>query len=142
MKKIINGKRYDTETAKACGWRTYSTPRDFNHLEETLYRKRSGEFFLHGIGGPMTKYAESLGGNSWSGGEKIIPLTIEEAKEWAEEYLTADEYERIFGAVEEGPDRKTISLSLPVAVVEYIKRGAAEKGVTMSDYVASLIPER
>lgn len=32
---------------------------------------------------------------------KIIPLSIEEAKEWAEENLSGDEYEYIFGEVEE-----------------------------------------
>ena len=46
MKKYINGKVYDTETAQLIG--TYANGgnwRDFSHYEETLYRKRTGEFF-------------------------------------------------------------------------------------------------
>lgn len=55
--------------------------RDFRYVEETLYRKRTGEFFLFGQGGPASKYAVSTGLNSWSGGSKIIPLSVAEAKQ-------------------------------------------------------------
>ena len=56
MKKIINGKLYDTETAKLIG-RSYhgEGPRDFRHYSEELYRKRTGEYFLYGEGGPMSR---------------------------------------------------------------------------------------
>ena len=102
MKRIINGKRYDTETARKVaehnnggGWR------DFRHVEEALYCKRTGEYFLAGSGGPQTRYAERVDQNSWSGGEGIIPLTDTEAREWGEAHMTADEYEAEFGPVEE-----------------------------------------
>lgn len=102
MKKIINGRKYDTETAQRIGYRSNGGGwRDFSHVEESLYRKRTGEFFIHGEGGPMTGYARSTGQNSWSGGEDIIPLTEQEAREWVERYLDADQYEEIFGEVEE-----------------------------------------
>lgn len=101
MKQIIHGKKYDTATAKELG--TYSNDgnwRDFNHFEESLYLKRTGEFFLAGEGGPMTKYAYHSGNTSY-GSENIIPLTIDQAKAWAEKHLSVDEYEEIFGEVEE-----------------------------------------
>ena len=139
MKKIINGKRYDTDTAKELGYTQYSNRRDFHHYVETLYRKNTGELFLHGIGGPMSKYAEMTGQNCWSGGEKIIPLTLEGAKEWAEGNLDADEYEEIFGVIEESTDKKTVTFSLPVNVIEKIKQEASKAGVPMSDYVADCI---
>lgn len=102
MKKIINGKKYDTNTAKEIGrYVSYGSWGDFRHYEETLYQKKTGEFFLWGKGGPMTKYAVAVDTNSWSGGESIIPLTLDGAKEWCEHNLTADEYEKIFGEVEE-----------------------------------------
>lgn len=101
MKKIINGKKYDTDTAKILGSAGYSHPGDFGHWKETLYHKRTGEYFLHGIGGAMSKYARRTGLNEWSGGEKIIPLTREEAQKWAEKHLNVEEYEEIFGACEE-----------------------------------------
>lgn len=102
MKKIIDGKKYDTETAKRLGfYSNYGSWRDFNHFEETLYQKKTGEFFLFGEGGPLTRYAESCGDNSFSGGSRIIPLTEEKAKAWVEKNLSADEYEALFGEVEE-----------------------------------------
>ena len=102
MKKIINGKKYNTETAKMVGsWSNNRSYCDFSCCEEMLYKKRTGEFFLYGEGGPMSKYSVSCGQNSWSGGAEIIPMTESEAKKWAEEHLGADEYEEIFGEVEE-----------------------------------------
>lgn len=102
MKQIINGKKYDTETAENVGeyWNGCST-RDFNYCEEILYKKRTGEFFLHGCGGPMSKYTRAYGSNSWGGDERLIPMSLDEAKEWAEQHLDGDEYEKIFGEVEE-----------------------------------------
>ena len=101
MKKIINGKLYNTETAKLVGSARYSYPGDFSFWREELYQKKTGEFFLYGEGGPMTKYSRSIGSNTTAGGEEIIPLTVKEAKEWAEKYLEVEEYEQIFGEVEE-----------------------------------------
>ena len=102
MKKIINGKLYNTETAVTLGsYTSEGAARDFGYFEETLYRKKTGEMFLYGEGGPMSHYSVSCGQNSWSGGEKIIPLTDGEARKWAEQHLSADEYIVIFGDVEE-----------------------------------------
>ena len=101
MKKIINGRLYNTKTAMLMGTASYSYPGNFEYWKEDLYRKKTGEFFLYGEGGPMTKYNRKTGQNEWSGGEEIIPLTVGEAQEWAERYLDADEYEEIFGEVEE-----------------------------------------
>lgn len=101
MKKIINGKMYNTETAKELGgyWNGYSEG-DFYFLKETLYLKKSGEYFLHGEGGAASKYWKRFG-DGRIGDNVIIPFSEEEAKEWAVEYLSADEYEALFGTVEE-----------------------------------------
>ena len=83
MKKIINGRRYDTEAAEKVAEAYSNLARnDFGYWEEELYRKRTGEFFLYGWGGPASRYSKTAGLNSWSGGEKIRPLTIEEAQKW------------------------------------------------------------
>jgi hypothetical protein len=101
MKKIINGKKYDTDSANCVGdWANGYGHGDFQYAEERLYRKRTGEFFLHGEGGAMSNYAESYG-NERYGGKKIIPLSENEAKKWAENHLDGDEYEKIFGSVDE-----------------------------------------
>lgn len=97
MKKIINGKKYDTKTATLLASCQYSHPFDFNHYIEELYQKKTGEFFLHGQGGSHSKYCELYGGtNSWNGGSKIIPFTRDEAKKWAEKFLDADKCKKIF----------------------------------------------
>ena len=101
MKKIINGRLYNTGTAKPVGSTSYSYPGDFQHWAETLYLKKTGEFFLHGVGGALSKYSRSAGFNTVTGGEEIIPLTTKEAKAWAEKYLEVEEYEEVFGEVKE-----------------------------------------
>lgn len=101
MKKIIKGKKYDTDTAHFCGAYSYGSPTDFSYLSEALYKKKTGEFFLYGEGGAQTKYAETISDNEWCGGEAITPLTEDEAKEWAEINLDADEFEDLFGEVPE-----------------------------------------
>lgn len=101
MQKVINGKLYNTETSELID--DYSnglSSRDFRNITENLYRKKNGEFFLYGYGGPMTKYCEQCGDMCGSG-EKIIPITEDEAKEWLETYSTAEIYIKVFGQPEE-----------------------------------------
>ena len=136
MKKIINGKVYDTEKAKqVASYSNAGSWRDFQHYEETLYLKRTGEYFLFGEGGPMTRYARSEGQNSWTGGERIEPLTYAAAKEWAEEHLTASEYESIFGEVEEDDSKVLTTFNLTRATVEKLRRESQERGMSLSALV-------
>ena len=82
MKKIINNRVYDTSTAKRC-----SDPVDIGSVEEydfyalTLYQKRNGEFFLFRdvFRGPLD--------------DGIVPLSYEDARQWAESNVSANKYE-------------------------------------------------
>lgn len=140
MKKIISGKVYDTDKAERIGeWENGHRPNDFNYCLEELYRKRTGEFFLCGEGGPASKYAESCGNNSWCGGAKIIPLSYKSAQEWAEEHLNGDEYEAIFGEVVEDEGRASITICMSTATIERAKRAASQAGISLSGYIESLI---
>ena len=143
MKKIINGKLYDTDTAKEVGsWANAGGWRDFHHLEETLYRKRTGEYFLLGDGGPATKYARRTEQNMWSGGSQIIPLSPETAREWAEEHLSADDYAELFGMPDEGGEEKvTLCVQLPAALDAKIRAGAAQAGKSLTAYLESVLSE-
>lgn len=139
MKKIIGGKRYDTETAEMVGECNNGYGRtDFNFFEEELYKKKTGEFFLYGSGGPLSKYARAVG-NMRYGDEKIVPLTLNEAKEWAERYLDADDYEALFEIEEE--NSITFSLNLPISLYEKIKKQAEKENVTMKDVVIEKLTE-
>lgn len=83
MRKVIEGRRYDTDTAKQVGWYWDKEEGDFFHVEETLYRKRNGEYFLHGKGGAaIARYCQYRPDGSCAG-EKIVSLLEDEAKEWA-----------------------------------------------------------
>ena len=100
MKKVIDGKVYNTETATEIEeyWNGFSTS-DFKYCCETLYKTKRGNFFLCGKGGAMSKYSESCSGNCRCGGEGIIPLTLEEAKAWVEAHAN-EQYEALFGVEE------------------------------------------
>ena len=51
--------------------------------------------------GAASKYSQSAGQNLWTGGYRIIPFTLEDAKYWMEKHTSVDEYEAEFGEVEE-----------------------------------------
>lgn len=139
MKKIISNKVYDTATAREIGSNSYSYFNDFNYWCETLYCKRTGEYFIHGEGGPNSRYAERIDQNSWSGGQKIIPVSYENAREWAEKNLEAEEYEAEFGTVTEDETAETLTISLPAATIAKLRRSAQENGTSLSKLIASLI---
>ena len=141
MKKIINGKVYDTETAQVLGSWSNMSDRSFERIDETLYRKRTGEFFLHGEGGPMSRYAVQIGQNNWRGGEKITPLSWVDARSWVESHLSSEDYERIFGPVSEDGSRVAVNLSISASSLELARRAAAQSGVSLSSYIMSLIAE-
>jgi hypothetical protein len=138
MKKIINGRRYDTETAQQVAEYQHSYQSEFDYYTETLYRKKGGEFFLHGYGHAASPYCEWVGSSTRSAGERIVPMTYAEAQKWAEEHLDADAYEAIFGEVEEDGTRTVLALSLTAAQLEQIKRLAAQDGATkLSPWILS-----
>ena len=101
MKKIINGKMYNTETAEYLGsWDNGLSNSDFHVISEFLYKTRKGTYFIHGKGGAMTKYADRAG-SMYCEGERITPISEEEARRWAENNLSAENYADIFGEPEE-----------------------------------------
>ena len=139
MKKIINGKLYDTDKAVKVGaWDNHEYG-DIKYICETLYRKKTGEYFVHGEGGAATKYAVAAEADRWKAGERIMPMAYDAAREWAEEHLTADEYQTAFKIDEDGDRRQLISLSLSAGTVAKLKRIAAQRGISQSALVEELI---
>lgn len=100
MKKIINGRKYDTTTAKLLTtWSANKSYSDFDYYEESLYIKRTGEYFLYGSGNAASPY-NRYDGSSWCSGEEIVPLTEDEARRWVEAHKEPECYEEIFGVAE------------------------------------------
>ena len=95
--RVINGKRYDTTTAKSIGYNYCTGFYPDEVVYEELFLKKTGEFFL---------YHKYVLANNWNVGacsnkELIIPKTYEEAMEWAEKHADADSFVEAFGEVEE-----------------------------------------
>lgn len=83
MKKIINGKKYDTKTANYL----FETYRGMGRSSK-LFRKTTGEFFIANF-------------TSWEGEkDSIDPISDDKAKDLIGEE-DADMYEEFFGKVEE-----------------------------------------
>ena len=83
MKKIINGRKYDTETAKQICVGYFG---NFGCKVVTLYQKENGEFFEH----------HRLDSREW-----IDPIGRAEAMDFAAEQMDVDDYEKVFGEVSE-----------------------------------------
>lgn len=117
MNRVINGSRYDTATARRLGSDSSNSPQsDFSWWQETLFRTKSGKYFLFCEGGPMTRYARLCGDGTYGYGESIVPISEEKAREWSEKHLSVGDVERIFGAIAESTAR--ISVFLPSDLVE------------------------
>ena len=110
MKKVIDGKLYDTETAELIyefdnGCYLY----DFMGRTETLYKTGEGEFFLQGECGPSIRYGQSVWTDEWVDGENIRLLTAEEATQWREKCSEAEETLKLI--LQESPSLESLSMS-------------------------------
>lgn len=110
MRKVIKGAVCDTETATRLGACGHDITNRLYRWTETLYRTKSGRYFIHGEGGPGSRYAKAEDDGHWKRGEQIDIITKEAAEKWAEEHLSGDEYEAAFGLPDEVP-KITIELT-------------------------------
>ena len=79
MKAIIDGKRYDTETAELIHeWDNGHYNSDFKMRRKTLYRTAKGSWFIYHEGGAMTDCARTVG-NASTGDEYIEPVSEDNA---------------------------------------------------------------
>lgn len=144
MRKVINGRTYNTETSKRIGsWDNGIYGNDFRSCEENLYKNTKGAYFLVGSGGPMSKYSVTHG-NSTSGTTELIPMTAEAAQEWAEEHLDAEDYEAAFGVQEEaGPSdlttRERVNLTIDSGIMARLREYSANTGAVMGRVVDKAI---
>lgn len=86
MKKVIDGKVYNTETAEhICTLECRYYPGDFGYHDTGLYRTKKSTYFLHGTGGPMTMWAQPEGNTGRRGGSGLRVISADEAREYAED---------------------------------------------------------
>lgn len=140
MNKYINHKGYNTETAQAlASWNNGIYPNDFNWCKETLYIKKTGEYFLHGDGGAYSKYGCR---------EEIIPLSASAAINWAENKLDGGEVEKIFGVLSDEEEANNTAensvsyqLRLPETMFAKLKAKKAETGITILKLIEKALRE-
>lgn len=97
MKAIIDGKRYDTDTAtEVASWNTGGSMGDMNYCGETLYRTPKGNWFLYGEGGARSQYAVEDSPGWTAPGGKLIGMTADEAYNWLQEHTQTDALEQYF----------------------------------------------
>lgn len=150
MKKRIDTLLYDTDTAKKIA--SYEAPypkSDIRFYEEELYKKRTGEYFLYGSGNGGSRYGEKVYSESsaWESGEKIVPLTYENAQRWFEkannendELATDKVYEEEFGTIKADTSKKEQQIfRLSKTAIQKVERMAQKQGKTKSEIVENLI---
>ncbi len=129
---------YDTDKAiKLCQRSGGSGSAEF---VEELYRKRTGEFFLHGSGGALSNYARRNTDGTLVQGERVIPISYAQAREWVRAYAT-DKFDAIFGVSEDGTKIR-VSIMLSNRAIDYTKQEAARRKQTISSYLEGLIMDK
>lgn len=136
MKTVIDNKLYDSEKARLIGETARNTSSDTLYLYEQLYKKRTGEYFVYGEGGPDTPYGIEEDDGTMSPGEGITPLTYDEARKWAEASLDGKDYSREFGTIDLSDGAMT-TMAVRVSMVgkEALDRRCSRTGKTRSEIV-------
>jgi hypothetical protein len=99
MKRILDGRIYDTETAtRVCELPCSAPFGDFEWHETALYRSPRGTFFVAGRGGAASMWRQPCEDGWWSGGAGIEVITEAEARACADDArVEPDAYEEVFG---------------------------------------------
>ncbi|WP_066922822.1 toxin-antitoxin system HicB family antitoxin [Methylobacterium sp. CCH5-D2] len=125
MKRILDGKTYNTETATMLA----KAEQDGGHLHDTLYQTRHGAYFRHhgdwSYGGP---HEEML--------EDIEPLSPAQAQSWMEKHRFAHLIERHFGPQPEaGEAESRVTVRIPDSLKSRIEALASARGQSLNAWI-------
>ena len=129
MRKIIDGKKYDSEKARKVGTWTNNF-KGSDHMESTLYRKRTGEYFI------MKTTGETEADLGFR--KDIIPVSIEEARRWGLDHLDSKSFDREFVNKKDG-GTVPVTLNLPKWVYTEVKNNATVRGSSMASEVTRMV---
>ncbi len=121
MKRVIKGKRYDTDKATLIGEHVSADPGQEGCTRETLYKKRGGEYFVR-VQGPYTLDA-------------LIPLSVKEAASWVMDNKGRAAYMEEF----ESQGFTTISVTLTLDCKRKLDRIANDNHVPRYTVIDNLI---
>lgn len=120
MRKIINGKVYDTDKAKFI----HELSPSLIEAIYTIYKKRTGEYFIH---------SRVVLGQIY---ERIIPVDIDFVKDLLESY--PDVYNSEFGITDKNV---ILSLSLSDENSKNLRQHASKYGLSISSVINGIISE-
>ena len=137
VRRIIGGRVYDTSTSRLIGAVERGERGAPGWYRSALYRKRTGEVYIHEEGGAASPVASDLGGGVYGPGEIIRPLRYEEAQEWARDHLKAEEAARLYrdARSERGP----LGIKAAPETRERLRRAAARYGRRQGDILDDII---
>ncbi|MEJ8785021.1 hypothetical protein [Peptoniphilus sp. HCN-40583] len=138
MKRIIKDKVYDTSTAGYIGEYSRMETDSKYWFKEELYRKRTGEYFIYGVGLSASTYDEVIDASS-QGSEKITPISFENAKLWGKMHLDAEVYEREFGV--NSDDEKVVGLhvQIPIGLNDKLEARRSSENKTKGEVVTEAL---
>ena len=97
MKRIIDGKTYNTDTATMiCDTSNEYNRSDFKYEDSDLFVTKKGAYFIAGSGGGLSRFARRVS-DGWADGDGIIPISREDALAECEKHGSTDDIEQFFG---------------------------------------------
>lgn len=104
MKRIIDGRSFDTETAThIVELHCSANCTDFAYHDTSLYRSPKGQFFIAGEGGAMSMWSQPVGNNGRGGGSGMRLVDDDEARAIMEANgCDADDFAAVGLSIEEG----------------------------------------
>lgn len=140
MKRIIRNKVYDTHTATLIKRADHpNITSGESSCKQSLYRKKTGDYFL-AVSGARTDVFHNLGleNNIHDRECHIYPLTYEQARAWAEEEMSADEWLAFFEPVEDDT-LMALNLTLSAAAVSKFRLAAQRQQISQRELMERLI---
>lgn len=112
MRKVHNGKVYDTDTA------SFVMTLNVDGLKRDLYQKSTGEFFL---------YDENS--------KRMCPLLFKDAQKYVFEQGSKEVQEKYFGKITSDREKILISAYITKEQKAHLKRAAAIRGLSISSLI-------
>ena len=137
MQRRIKTQMYDTNTARLIG--EYINHINDETVHETLYKKRTGEYFLH----IKPKKSDN---NVFSIQESIQPISYAKAKEWFKKANKTDKdlatdnvYNYEFGIPAKSEEREMTTIKLSRLAKRKLERMSIKQGISQSEIIEKLI---
>lgn len=122
MQKIIDGRRYNTETARFIRGISCSADKPTG-WEERLYRTKSGLWFLHSFGGKKSRYAVPI----------IQPVSEDAAVAWLDDNFGREVVQEVMCKV--SGIATPVTVLIPQQLLDALEQKRAETGQSRTDVV-------